>query len=241
MTPEFRRRMTAALAAYFGIAPEAVARPGTALRMVEPDEWDDWFELIPVGEQVGITVPPALREQMQALVAAHPTDHRLTGADFVAAWGAEDARIGHQKVYMLDPECFRPFAPPPRYTVRPLTEADRAAFEAFQARCSPDDLTESDIESSQGHPFGVFDGDRIVAGASTYPWLAFIDVGVLGDPGYRQQGLGKAVVSAVGQAVTAQGGVMCYRHALSNTGSQGIAEGLKLSLYAAVEGVAPGE
>jgi len=240
MSPEFRRRMEALLAAHYGIAPDALDRPGMTLVPVAPEQWDDWLELIPVGARVGVEVPPALRARVEALVAAHPADRRLSGADFVAAWGAEGARVGHMKVYMLDEATFRPFTPDARYTVRALTGADRAAFGEFLARCAPVDRDEADISLEQQIPLGVFDGALLVAAASTYPWLGLVDVGVLTDPDYRQQGLGKAVVSAVARQVQAQGGVLCYRHALRNTGSQGIAEGLRLSLYATVEAVHSG-
>ncbi len=239
MNARFRQRITALLAAHYGIAPDDRTQPGTTLRPMDPDDWDGWLELIPVGVRVGVEVPPLLRERVEAVVAAHPTDHVLTGADFVAAWGSEGARVGKMKVYMLDAAAFRPFAPDPRYVARALTEADRAAFDAFLARCPEKDRAEADISLDQDWPFGVFDGARMVAGASTYRWLGLVDVGVLTDPAYRGQGLGKAVVSAVAQHVAAQGHVVCYRHAVYNTGSQGIAEGLRFSLYATTEGVHP--
>jgi len=109
----------------------------------------------------------------------------------------------------------------------------------FWRAALPDDRDEADICLEQQIPFGVFDWGASVAAACTYPWR-LVDVGVLTDPDYRQQGLGKAVVSAVARQVQAQGGVLCYRHALRNTGSQGIAEGLRLSLYATVEAVHSG-
>ncbi len=239
MSPELRRRVTTVLAAHYGIPADALDRPGTSLCPVEPEHWDDWLELIPVGARVGLEVPPALRERVAALAAAHPADHVLTGADFVAAWGSEGARVGHMKVYMLDEAAFRPFTPDARYTVRALTKADRAGFDAFQARCLPEERAEADISVDQAAPYGVLDGARLVAAASTYLWLGLVDVGVLTDPEYRQQGLGKAVVSAVAEHVTAQGGILCYRHALNNTGSQGVAEGLHLSLYGTLEAVRP--
>lgn len=239
MNPEFRRRVTAVLAAHYGIAADDLDRPGTTLCAVDPEAWDDWLELIPVGARVGIEVPPALREAVEAVKAAHPAGHLLSAADFTAAWAAQGARGGHMKVYMLDPEVFAPFVPDARYTVRPLTAADQAAFDAFQARCSPHDLNESDISVAHDIAYGVFDGDRIVAGASTYRWLGLVDVGVLTDPDYRQQGLGKAAVSAVGAHVIAEGDILCYRHALNNLGSQGVAEGIGCSLYAVSEAVAP--
>lgn len=239
MRPDFRRQVTAMLAAYYGIAADKVDQPGTTLYPMAPDDWDDWLELIGVGAQVGIAVPPDLRAAVEEVVAARPAGHVLTGADFAAVWGAEKTRVGQMKLYMLDPVGFELFVPAERYTVRQLTGADRAAFEAFQARCSPDDLNESDISVDHDIAYGAFDGERIVAGASTYGWLGFVDVGVLTDPDYRQQSLGKAVVSAVGAHVIAQGGIMCYRHALSNLGSQGVAEGVGCSLYGIFEGVAP--
>lgn len=239
MAPAFRRRVTATLAAHYGIAADTLDAPGTTLLPIDPARWDDWLELMPVGTRIGLEVPPPLREQVEAVVAAHPADHLLRAADFVAAWGQEGARVGHMKVYMLDASAFRPFTPDARFTVRALTETDRAAFDEFLARCPADDRVEADIGLDQGSPFGVFDGARLVAGASTYLWLGMVDVGVLTDPAYRRLGLGKAVVSAVGEHVRAQGGILCYRHALSNTGSQGVAEGLRLSLYGTIEAVHP--
>lgn len=239
MKTEFRRQVTAVLAAHYGIPADGLEQPGTTLRPMKPEEWDDWLELMPVGARIGIEVPPFLCERVETLVAAQPADHVLNGADFVAAWGSEGARVGHMKVYMLEETAFQPFTPDAHYTVRALTEADRVAFDEFQARCTPDERTWADISIDQASPFGVFDGARLVAGASTYRWLGLVDVGVLTDPDYRHQGLGKAVVSAVGKHVHSQGDIMCYRHALNNTGSQGVAEGLHLSLYATVEAVHP--
>lgn len=241
MDPQFRKQITALLAAHYGIAPDDRDRPGTTLRPMDPDAWDGWLELIPAGARVGVEVPPVLRERVEAVVAEYPSDHVLSGADFVAAWGSEGARVGGMKVYALDAATFCRFTPDARYTVRALNDADRAAFDDFLARCSEGDRNEADIGLDQAAPFGVFDGSRIVAGASTYGWLGLVDVGVLTDPAYRGQGLGKAVVSAVAEHVCAQGGVLCYRHGLSNTASQGIAEGLCLSLYATVEAVHPVE
>lgn len=239
MHPQFRKQITTLLAAHYGIAPDDLDRPGTTLRPMDPDVWNDWMEMIPIGARVGVEVPPVLRERVEAVVAAHPADHLLSGADFVAAWGDEGAKVGRMKVYMLDLAEFRPFTPAPRYTVRALNESDRVAFDEFLARCPAEDRHDADISLDQEWPFAVFDGARMVAGASTYRWIGLVDVGVLTDPTYRGQGLGKAVVSAVAEHITAQGHIMCYRHAVENTGSQGIAEGLCLSLYATVEGVHP--
>jgi GNAT superfamily N-acetyltransferase len=238
MTPEFRAQVTRILAAYYGIPADRTTQPGTILCPVGPDEWDDWLELTPIGASVGIKVLDEMLDGVHAVRAAHPADHTLTGADFVAAWGAEVTRIGHMLVYMLDRTTFRRCLPDHRYTVRALTPADAAAFAAFQARCSAHDLNESDISVDHEVAYGVFDEDRIVAGASTYMWDGLVDVGVLTDPDYRRQGLGKAVVSAVGAHYVdnpAESRIVCYRHAANNLASQGIARSLGFSFYADFE------
>jgi RimJ/RimL family protein N-acetyltransferase len=239
VTPEFRAQVTRILAAYYGIPADRIAQPGTILRPVGPYEWDDWLELAPVGAGVGIKVlDEEMLDRVIAVRAAHPADHTLTGADFVAAWGADTTRIGHMLVYMLDRTVFRRFAPDQRYTVRALTQADAAAFAAFQARCSAHDLNESDISVDQETPYGVLDGSRIVAGASAFMWDGLVDVGVLTDPDYRGQGLGKAAVSAVcahyGDNAD-EPRIVCYRHGRNNLASQGIARGLGFSFYADFE------
>jgi RimJ/RimL family protein N-acetyltransferase len=238
MTPEFRAHITHILAAYYSIPADRSAQPGTTLRPVGPDEWDDWLELSPIGAGVGIKVLDEMLDSVTAVRAAHPPHHTLTGADFVAAWGADTTRIGHMLVYMLDGTVFRRFVPDRRYTVRALTQADAAAFAAFQARCSAPDLDESDISIDHEVAYGVFDGSRIVAGASTYMWDGLVDVGVLTDPDYRRQGLGKAAVSAVGAHFVDNPGeprILCYRHGRNNLASQGVARSLGLSFYADFE------
>jgi RimJ/RimL family protein N-acetyltransferase len=238
MDPEFRAHVTNILAAYYGIPAAEIERPRTVLRLIEPEDWDEWLELIPVGAGAGIAIPPHLWDAVAAVHAAHPGNHLLSGADFQAAWGQPAARIGHFALYMLDRALFRPFTPDSRYTVRALTAADAAAFAAFQARCSAPDLEESDISLEQEAPYGVFDGDRMVAGTSTYMWVGLVDVGVLTDPDYRRQGLGKAAVSAAcAHSVNdpAESRIVCYRHGLNNAGSRRIAESLGFSFYATVE------
>ena len=212
MNPDFRARVTAALAAYYGIPADDLDRPGTTLHPIDPDEWDGLLELVPVGARTAIAVPPGLRAEVRRVLAARPADHPLSGADFKAVWGDGVARA--------------------------LTPADRAAFEAFHARCSPDDRAESDISLDQNAPYGVFDGDRIVAGASTYLWAGLVDVGVLTDPDARGQGLGKAVVSAVCEHFRRLGdeaAIVCYRHDVHNRGSAGIAVSLGFAEYATFE------
>ena len=85
MTPEFRAQLTRILAAYYGIPLDRTDQPGTFLHPAGPDEWDGWLVLTPVGMAVGIDVLDAILDSVNAVRAAHPKEHTLTGADFVAA------------------------------------------------------------------------------------------------------------------------------------------------------------
>src|SRR5690606_1520453 len=87
MNPDFRARVTAALAAYYGILADDIDRPGTTLHPIDPDEWEGWLELVPVGARTAIAVPPGLRDEVRRVLAARPADHPLSGADFKAVWG----------------------------------------------------------------------------------------------------------------------------------------------------------
>ena len=61
MIPEFRAQVTRILAAYYGIPADRIAQPGTTLRPVGSDEWDDWLELTNL---LGEGFPAAVRERL---------------------------------------------------------------------------------------------------------------------------------------------------------------------------------
>jgi RimJ/RimL family protein N-acetyltransferase len=70
-------------------------------------------------------------------------------------------------------------------------------------------------------------------------WRGFIDIGILTDPAYRGQGLGKAAVSICAAHYLPGDKIVGYRHDIRNLGSRGIALSLGFSPYAQVDTVRP--
>ena len=124
------------------------------------------------------------------------------------------------------------------YLVRELTKADQEAFDRFQAQCSEQDRQYGEVSLEDEAIYAVFDSKRIIASASTYEWYGFVDVGVLTDPAYRGQGLGKAVVAAIVKHYlenTMEQRLLLYRHETSNIGSQKIADAVGWQRFATLD------
>lgn len=233
------QRVLQTWAAHFQFPVESLQIPGTTLFEDPQRDTAKWVLLWPAGKQTVIQVAPAHTEAVREVLAKYPDNHAITGLELQAAW--DGSELNQDKFYVLDTAQFQPFAPDTRYTVRVLTDADQLAFDAFQARCSAEDRDTGEIAIQHELAVGVFDGKRIVAGASMFAWMGFSDIGVLSDPTYRRQGLGKAAVSFLcGELLRRKHErVILYRHELNNTGSQGIAESLHFHFIAMMEGISP--
>lgn len=204
-------------AKHFNIPLEQIRQPGLTIRTKDEGEWQYLFYVSDchVVARVTADVADAFRQ--------HFTDDLL--------------REG-EKFYYVDPQKFQPVMPEAPFTVRKLSAADQAAFDAFIAACPEDDADTADVSVDHEAAFGVFDGERIVAVASSFEWRGFTDLGVLSDPAYRGRGLGKVVVSAVAaHCLKADDRVVCYRHEDANIGSQKIAQGLGFVFYNVIESV----
>jgi RimJ/RimL family protein N-acetyltransferase len=66
--------------------------------------------------------------------------------------------------------------------------------------------------------------------ATGFRLTGFMDIGVLTDPAYRRQGLGRAVVSALCTWCITESVIAQYRCLVSNTGSYAVARALGFSL-----------
>jgi RimJ/RimL family protein N-acetyltransferase len=109
---------------------------------------------------------------------------------------------------------------------RQLSEADRQAFDLFQATASQQDLDDAYVELHHWAVFGVFEGDLLVSAASIYPWGngSIADLGVLTLPDFRGRGHGCVAVQAISQFARRQGYEPQYRCQLDNTGSVALAK-----------------
>ena len=114
----------------------------------------------------------------------------------------------------------------PSKAPRQLTESDHAAFSAFQAEASEQDLEDAYVELNHCAVFGCFDGDRVVSAASVYPWenSLIADLGVLTLPDVRGKGYARAVVQATNRHSRQQGYEPQYRCQLDNHASVSLAK-----------------
>jgi len=237
MTTSLLSQINTVWTTHFHLSLEVSQQAGTTLIINTSRTRASWLTLWHVGQQIVIEVAPDLLPESQAIIDSLPPGHRLCAKDFDAAWGEEALDHSDMKMYALEAEKFTPFVPSPRYRLRQLIPSDQAAFDVFLAQCSADDKDEGDVSIDHEIAFGILEGERIVTAASVFEWRGFIDIGILTDPAYRKQGLGKAAVGQVCAHYLSGARIVQYRHDVANLGSQGIAEGLGFTYYATIESI----
>ncbi|MDV3510131.1 GNAT family N-acetyltransferase [Stenotrophomonas sp. C4297] len=196
------------------------------------DEGEDGMLLQPVTGPARALLRPALAARLQLHAQSHWTlpqlqlrlqqlGQRTHGADRVFYFpAAELAALAE-----------RP-APP---HIRRLDPADAAAFDGFQASASEEDLDAAFVELDHWQVFGAFDGERLVAAGSMYPWSrdpALADMGVLTLPEARGRGHARQLVHAMTVSAQTAGLQPQYRCQLDNTASIITAERSGLRAFA---------
>ncbi len=224
---------------HFQIAPTLIQQQGTTLLVDDKHTERSWIQLWYMGIHTVITVAPMREDLLKEVLDQYPDDYQLKASDLQTQWNEE--RKHEERFYALDEAQFQPFPSPSSYTVRHLTLHDQEAFDAFQAQCKQEELEEAEIGLGDEMIVGVLNGERMIAGASMYEWRGFSDIGVLTDPAYRRQGLGKVAVSYLCQELLRQqhNRTILYRHDVKNVGSQGVALGLNFRLISTIEAVPP--
>lgn len=152
----------------------------------------------------------------------------LHGADYVFYFSDADRRALLQEVPMGD--------------VRRLTATDEAAFKAFEAGASAQDLDDAYVELDHWAVFGAFDQGRLVSAASAYPWredVALADLGVLTLADARGKGHARRVVRSLCRHICDQGYEPQYRCQIDNHASVALAKAAGLTLFGTWEIVSP--
>ncbi|WP_431821937.1 GNAT family N-acetyltransferase [Burkholderia sp. F1] len=127
-------------------------------------------------------------------------------------------------------------------SVRRLTDADAAAFAAFEAAASAQDLDDAYVALDHTAAFGAFDQSRLVTAASMYAWdddARLMDLGVLTLPPFRGKGHARDVVRAIARHAVARGAEPQYRCQLDNPASAALAAAAGLTLFGTWEVVSP--
>ena len=103
--------------------------------------------------------------------------------------------------------------------VRRLSDTDQAAFNTFLETAPDADADEAYVRLDHWAVFAAFDGERIIAAGSAYPFdgnTLLADCGVLTLPAHRGQGHARAVIHALARHAIAEGYEPQYRCQLDN-------------------------
>lgn len=124
----------------------------------------------------------------------------------------------------VDTDCFAPVDP---RGARPLLAADRADLAALTNACDPCEWEASTVDPDRPPVFGCRADNRLVTAGTLTPWRGrFWHVGIVTHPGYRGQGYGRALVSAMTRYGLDHGWLLHYQTLLANAPSVAIARSL---------------
>ncbi len=235
---EFRQEIFRNWTTHFGCSPTTVQQAGVTLLPADKYAGQRLIALWHIGAHTFAEHDPACTPVLARVLADLPPTAALTGDYLKQIWGA-DAIAAHDLglVHYLYPPDLPLCTPPAPFVLRQLTLADTAAMAALHAANSPEDVDEGYVEVSHEIAFGCFAGGQLVAAASGYRRTGFMDIGVLAQPGFRRQGLGKATVGALCAWSGQQGLIAQYRCNATNVSSRSVAQALNFRLFFRSEGL----
>jgi hypothetical protein len=220
-------------ASHFGQAAEIIGQPGTTLLHEEKFRGGKWIALWYVGKHTFVQLDPDFMDITRNAVAQFPARESLTADALASILGAGQIKDRDKGLVLyLYPDDLPRYAPPAPYVIRPLTLADAGALVALKGFITSAEVDEAFVEINHRIVFGCFSGKQMVAAASGYERMGFMDVGVLTHSAFRRKGLGKAVVCALCAWAIKNGYIAQYHHDVENIASARIAKSLNFKLYA---------
>ena len=212
-----------------GCSLRILSQPGTTLQPTDRHRKGQTLSLTlwHAGEHTVIQAPSALRGLIRAVLATLSPQTSLEAEDLTGSLGNDTistCEVTH--FHYMNPESFRPVDPPAGFRIRTLKRDDRFALNALQAACEPEAVDEAEVSVDDTIGMACTQDGRIVAVATGFWFLSFMDLGVLTHPDFRRQGLGAAVVTALAEWCQVRGIVAQYRYDARNAGSRRLAEKL---------------
>ena len=214
-----------------GCSLRILAQPGTTL---QPTQRNGAAQALSVtlwhaGEHTVIQASSALLGLVKGLLSTQPPGTSLHAENLIEAWGREtppDHEI--TRFHYLNPETFQPVDPPAGFRIKTLKRDDRFALSDLQAACEPEAVDAAEVSVDDTIGMACIHEGNIVAVATGFWFLSFMDIGVLTHPKFRRQGLGAAVVTALVKWCKVRGITAQYRYDSQNIGSRRLAETLNL-------------
>ncbi|MGM0438417.1 MAG: GNAT family N-acetyltransferase [Bacillota bacterium] len=122
------------------------------------------------------------------------------------------------------------------FRISRLDKKYKRQFEKFEGECSKNDLEEALVSLEDSVVFGCFYKDKLIGIASYWFWGENIaDIGVVVHPKYRQQGVGKVLVSKLCKWGINNQKINLYRHNEINKKSHFLALSLNFKNHFFVE------
>jgi GNAT superfamily N-acetyltransferase len=226
------QRIDAYWAAYFGLEPERLDRPGA---LVVPHAALAGYRgalAFRRGACGILSVPPALAASLLPVVSGRTADEVFDARFLEDLFGNRvDRLVGPAWLGYADASDFRPAA---TGGVRLLGDADEAALRRLASACGQPDWEHSDLDTGRPPIAARFVGDEIVAAAGYDVWGgALAHVGVATHPLHRGRGHGTAVASAIIETALSRGLIAQWRTLEANTPSTRIAAALGFRAYGA--------
>lgn len=216
----------------YGRTVEDLRRPGTEIMPEDDLANSNAIHVWTIGKRAFARMDPACEGLVRRALAAQPEGTALSAGHLSAAITSHSIRkIQNSMLFYLYPPNLHPVSSGDGFVRRQLTEDDVDALSTLQAACTAAETEEAEVSVEDEIGFGCFSGTRLVSIATGFRLTGFMDIGVLTRPDYRQQGLGKACVSALCRWCIENDVIAQYRCRARNTGSRSIAEGLDFDLF----------
>lgn len=191
-----------------------------------------------IGRRAFARMDPGVKSEAARALGARRQATALTQEHLRSALSNDRIdRVEDSVLRYLYPPDFRPAYAPESFVIRVVTAGDADALAVMKMTCTAEEIEMGEVSVEDEIGFGCFDGPRMAAIATGFRLTGFMDIGVLTDPTYRRQGLGKAVVSALCEWCIAAPIIAQYRCLITNTGSYAISQTLGFDLTFAQQSI----
>jgi GNAT superfamily N-acetyltransferase len=217
---------------FFGCPAETAYQSGTTI--VPESNYEDKKVIVLeyIGSHTFAQIDPFYFQTLKQLVHSLSQGISMNGSHIQKAWDKKSIQShDHGLTYYLHPSDLPPYLPSAPFSLRKLSGEDVSAMASLHEACSAEEVAEGYVEVTHQIAFGCFDGEQLIAASSGYERNGFLDIGVLTHPGFRQKGLGKAVVGALCAWAFEKHVIPQYRHDALNLNSQHVAQSLHFKPY----------
>lgn len=186
-----------------------------------------------IGTRSMISIDEEVKEKVENILAEAPVGLTIGMEHFITYFGNEKIKVNSITAANLvaEDKIISPETPDSRYELRKLTEADAGKLEKLCFACTEEEVDNAYVETGHDIVLGYFEGDELVAAASTLDWGVFFDVGVITHRERRRTGLGKSIVYELCREIFNIKKIPLYRCEVSLFSSLAVAKSLGFSQF----------